>query len=183
MNKLFVVGLSSFLAMSTMTIAQTNAEAVAVTNTPVIAQTTLEKFGGTNLQEAVVDILRGAKNVSGEIYTTSKTAITKAVDFTMEQTPLVVQEFLVWKFVEALIHCLDWTCGAIFLYILARKLWRFSSDSDFDEGIVFAWILATVATIILIFNLSVGGMVMAKIKVAPRVYLIEYVADVISQRR
>jgi hypothetical protein len=59
------------------------------TNKTILEQTkagVLEVTGETNLQAIVVDILRGAKNASGEIYQASKTAIVKSVDFALEQT-------------------------------------------------------------------------------------------------
>ena len=78
-----------------------NAEALAAkvlpssTNSPTTITNVVEVSTSTNgvkatINDAVIDILHGAKTASGEIYQASKTAITKAVDFTIEQAPLVV---------------------------------------------------------------------------------------------
>lgn len=71
-------------ATSTNNVPSTNVTA-SVTSTNVAGGTVK-----TTINDAVIDILRGVKGASGEIYQASKTAITKAVDFTMEQAPLVV---------------------------------------------------------------------------------------------
>ncbi len=45
------------------------------------------------INAVLIDILKGAKDASSEIYGASKTGIVKAVEFAQEQSPMVVQEF------------------------------------------------------------------------------------------
>ena len=138
----------------------------------------------TNINEAIVDILRGAKNAGGEIYAASKTAITKSVDFTMEQAPLVVQEFLYLQIAYALRWFLTFTLIAglcMYASRLLKKNYEKINAYDMQEmATVFKWVLGFVAAIIMIANISTNGMTVAKVIVAPRVYLIEYVVDTVN---
>ena len=84
----------------------------------------------TTLNDVVIDILRGAKSAGSEIYAASKSAITQAVDFTMEQTPIVVKEFLHWKLAESVIDLMLVSSGPIFLLFMARALRKRSEDSS-----------------------------------------------------
>ena len=153
---------------------QTNS--VPTTNAPAVQPpTTLEKLGGTNLQDVVIDILRGAKTASAEVYDTSKHAITKAVDFTMEQAPLVVKEFLHWQVAQSIVWLLIWISVASFVFFVAYKLIGGSGGRGDDH---FAgWLLRGIGVCILILNFGFNGLHITKVCVAPRVFLIEYVAD------
>ena len=137
----------------------------------------LEASGETNLQSVVVDILRGAKNASGEIYQASKAAIVKSVDFAVEQTPLVVKEFLHWRMAQAIIYIVIGLVACGFTLWLAQLLMT-SVEKDSDcEGVMVAWMVRVVCGIVLIAIVSVNAMTITKICIAPRVYLIEYVVS------
>ncbi len=165
----------------------TNSPAVASTNSPstngIVATTK------ATINDAVIDILHGVKTGSGEIYQASKTAITKAVDFTVEQAPLVVSEFLHWKLAEAVIYLVAWSIPAFILLAIARafNLRSKSADvpkedrykTDQNDYAILKWVFRAVALICLTFTLTSYGMVVTKILVAPRVYLIEYVVSTI----
>jgi len=141
------------------------------------------------LNDAVIGILNGVKGASGEIYQASKTAITKSIDFTMEQAPLVVREFLHWKISEAIIYMTLWSIPAFCLFYGARKLRLYAltdavpvSDryhSDRSDYAIIEWILRGIAIIVLLCVVGSYGTTITKIAVAPRVYLIEYVVNTI----
>lgn len=184
--------------------ALSNAEAlvgkvlpVTNTNTPTAVSPT-NTVASTNgfvattkatINDAVIDILHGVKAGSGEIYQASKTAITKAVDFTVEQTPLVVSEFLHWKLYEAVIYAVAWSIPAFILLAIARAF-RLRSESvdvpkedrtktDQNDYSIFKWEFRAVALLVLTLVLTSYGMTITKIIAAPRVYLIEYVVSTI----
>lgn len=174
MKTLFIVGLISTLALS----------ALAQTNTSPASQTTLEKVGGTNLQDVVVDILRGAKGAGSEDYAASKQAITKAVDFTMEQAPLVVKEFLRWQVARSIFLLLIWAGITTIPFYVSRRILKYRNDdsqshtqTDKEFLTCAKWAFGLIASLILFLNVGYNGMRITKVCVAPRVFLIEYVVD------
>lgn len=146
------------------------------------------------INEAVIDILRGAKSVGGEVYQASKTAITHAVDFTMEQTPMVVKEFLHWRLAESIINMLSVIALPIVILFISRAFRKRSEDpkipvSDtqmlFDQTgcRAFKWIARVIGIVWLVCVIHAPIMTIAKITIAPRVYLIEYVVENIKTAR
>lgn len=162
---------------------------VSAANTNSTASTNAPSKTKETINDAVVDILHGAKSASGEIYQASKQAITKAVDFTMEQAPLVVKEFLHWKIAEAIIRLIAWSIIPIVLLCIARNFYKRSqspdvpkedrSKTDQNDYAILKWLFRVMAWTWLAINLMNYGMVITKIAVAPRVYLIEYVVDTV----
>lgn len=73
------------------------------------------------INSVLVDILKGVKDTGREIYGASKTGIVKTVDFAQEQAPLVVQEFLTWKFAQATIWTVISVIGLIVLVLIPNK--------------------------------------------------------------
>ncbi len=165
----------------------TNAVSTVSTNSP--STNGIVAGAKATINEAVIDILHGVKAGSSEIYQASKTAITKAVDFTIEQTPLVVSEFLHWKMAEAIIYALAWSIPAVILLAIARAFNQRSkspevpkedkSKTDQNDYGVLKWIFRAVALIFIAFIVTSYGLTITKIAVAPRVYLIEYVVSTI----
>jgi len=128
------------------------------------------------INSVLVDILKGAKDAGSEIYGASKTGIIKAVDFAQEQAPLVVQEFLTWKFAQATIWTVISVIGLIVLGYCIKKCinWLEESGGGSMVGILFGVILFVVVMFVgLIPNVEQ----MVKVKVAPRVFIIEWVSD------
>lgn len=185
--KRFFLSLIIGAALAAPAFAQTK------TNQPTVLEqvkATTQQTVATNLNEVIIDILRGVHTAGGEIYQASKTAITKSVDFTMEQAPLVVKEFLTWKAVQASIWIAVWGTVALCLFYAGRCFKKAQQsdklpDSDyyhFDKSNagLLKWLCRGAATATLIITLGINGMIIAKIAVAPRVYLIEYVVDAIQ---
>lgn len=168
-----------------ITVANPNTNVVTVTNKVSIATNGIS----ATINETILTILQGGKTVSTDLYNASKMAITKSVDFTMEQAPLVVREFLHWKLAEAIIYFLAWSVPAGILFAIYRAMKRKSLDpaiptsdkykTDQSDYGVLKWIFLTVSLVALTFNLTTNGMAVTKICVAPRVYMIEYVVSTI----
>lgn len=189
MKKLFIASLVSVFAFSALpTFA-------AETNKTVLEQVANDvkaASGYTNLNEVIVDMLKGVKVASGEVYQASKTAITKSVDFTIEQTPLVVKEFLLWQITQALVWFAVWASVAGIFFFICFKLTRYQPKADntpddknpneHNVVVFFKWITLVLALVILIIDFGVNAMTVAKIKVAPRVYLIEYAVDALKAK-
>lgn len=144
------------------------------TNSP----STLAAIGSnTNVQGAIVSILMGAKNVGGDIYDASKSAIAASVDMVKSQAPELVTEFLKWKFAEALTFVV---MGAILLIAglwMAYVGWRMD---DADAGVlvfIFLGLLPILGGLIVI---GVNAMTVIQIWIAPKIYLIEYIVNIVK---
>ena len=139
----------------------------------------------TNTQETVnsilIDVLKGVKDAGSEMYATSKVGLAKAADFAIEQAPIVVQEFLSWKMGEAIFNVALYTIAAIVLFCIARFFFKKIKDAyiNYPEeliplglGLGFS---AAIFCIITFFQLKPNIETIIKIKLAPRVYILEYV--------
>ena len=110
--------------------------------------------------------------------------LAKAEDFVIEQAPLVIQELLTWNFVISLLwHIVGWVLlSTIFLY--SKKLWEFRGEEELEskgtaqEG--FATVLTIIVYVAHVFFSSLfifSNLDWLKIWIAPRVWLIEYAAE------
>ena len=183
-----VTALAGKILPTTVSVKSTNGSPTNVVSTVAVPTVTGTGVKAT-INDAVIDILHGAKTASGEIYQASKTAITKAVDFTIEQAPLVVKEFIHWKLAEAIIYALAWAIPAFILLYIARVFKKRSESADVpkedrfktdqNDYSILKWCFRVAALIMLTINLTTHGLTITKICVAPRVYLIEYVVSTV----
>lgn len=138
----------------------------------------------TNNQETIntilIDVLKGVKETGSELYAAGKAGVAQAVDFALQQAPLVVQEFLSWKMSEAIINLIFFGIGTvIMLFCLVFLLKKAKKNID-NDGIVpiFFGTAFTVIVLIMLFGTIKNNIeTIAKIKLAPRVYIIEYVTN------
>jgi hypothetical protein len=133
----------------------------------------------TNTQETVnsilIDVLKGVKDAGSEMYATSKVGLAKAVDFAMEQAPIVVQEFLSWKMGDEIFYSIGVIILLGAIIWLKKKLEKLESYEP--EVVIYS------LTLVLCIGLAVASMIpikdnietIIKIKLAPRVYILEYV--------
>ena len=137
----------------------------------------------TNNQETIntilIDVLKGVKETGSELYAAGKAGVAQAVDFALQQAPLVVQEFLSWKMGEAIFNCIFFSIAMIILLSVIvwakkkiKKLHSHDDDIVFYSMIITFCIVFTVGSTIPIKN-NIETII--KIKLAPRVYIIEYV--------
>jgi hypothetical protein len=131
------------------------------------------------INNVLIDILKGAKDASSEIYGASKAGIVKAVDFAQEQAPMVVQEFLTWKFAQSVIWTTVGVISLVALVVIFLKCKKLA-ESDSSEDVIGAF--GVIVCIIAFMCVCAYGVIpnveqMVKVKVAPRVYIIEWVGD------
>jgi len=140
----------------------------------------------TNTQETVnsilIDVLKGVKDAGSEIYATSKVGLAKAVDFAVEQAPIVVQEFLSWKMGEAIFNVIAYSIATIVLFFVLRFLLKKIKKIDMNYGpeeivpIGLGFLFCSAVFCLIIFTeLKPNIETIIKIKLAPRVYILEYV--------
>lgn len=129
------------------------------------------------------------ENKSIELLNWLETAIKATADFSAQQVPLFIQELLAYNFVISLIWfiigILLILAGAYALYsVVYGKLAKLDWTNTRDGFIFSKGILALVMVVI---GVSAGAPIACdntdwiKIKLAPRVYLMEYARDLIKK--
>jgi hypothetical protein len=107
---------------------------------------------------------------------------TKAGDFVVEQTPLFVQELLAWNFTIDLIWFVIGVVSlliiplVLFLAVKATKTDPVNSENYFGVAAVISAVCLSVGIPLATTNLD-----WIKIKIAPRVWLVEYTKDFIKK--
>jgi uncharacterized membrane protein YraQ (UPF0718 family) len=131
------------------------------------------------INSVLIDILKGAKDAGSEIYGASKTGIVKAVEFAQEQSPMVVQEFLMWKFAQSVIWVI---VGVIALGVLSYLFKKCVDWFPESEGVSIIPGSFCVLMIVLVCCMTVVPNIeqMVKVKVAPRVFMIEWVSSQVT---
>lgn len=137
----------------------------------------------TTPQTLILDMLQGVKMAGGEAYEVSKASLGKAATFAYEQAPLLVQEFLTWKIIDNLFIIGLMIFAIVGLGYLAKWV---HNTPKITEGDPLAYVIGVFVPIIfsvLLFFLAVSHVKdICKIKVAPRVYLIEWASDQIVKK-
>ena len=131
------------------------------------------------VNSVLIDILKGAKDAGSEIYGASKTGIVKAVEFAQEQSPMVVQEFLMWKFAQSVIWVIIGVIALGVLSYLFKKCVDWFSESEgvsIIPGSFFVLMIVLVCWKTVVPNIEQ----MVKVKVAPRVFMIEWVSSQVT---
>lgn len=119
----------------------------------------------------------------------------KGTDFVVEQTPLVVQEYLTWSLWESVILSVFLIIPIFVGWVVYHYWWKAAKEWDlpsyscgFDQGTrtvsrVVAIVINWAATIILSINSIMYVLQAVKIWLAPRVFLIEQLAQFVKQTR
>ena len=108
----------------------------------------------------------------------------KGADFLSSQLPAVVEQLLTWKLYESIIGCV---MGLLLVaFCLKTPFWAYKKYKKSDEGWdEFCVELASVFGGSALFVMFVGGLYMINLKwlqiwIAPKIYLIEYAAELIK---
>ena len=132
------------------------------------------------------DVFAGGKLVASDVYGAGKATIVKAVDFAQEQAPLVVQEFLTWRFSQAIITLVFSLLILLAFGWLVKKSIDFVRQAPDDVDHFFCGVLGTIIAgaifLVVMINATVPAVeTIVKVKVAPRIYLIEWTTDQIKE--
>lgn len=114
----------------------------------------------------------------------------KVESFTVEQLPLFIQEYLQWKFLENLFDIGAWVAFVILFAVIPSywiiKLWKYSIDlvkKEDNPFIMVPALLTAVIVIPLIINTPLReAKDCVKIKVAPKVYLLDQAASLVKDK-
>ena len=189
----------SVLLVSLFVSASALAQSTATNATPTLAEQAKTAVAGAvsnvasnatpTINSVMIEILSGTKDAAKEIYGASKEAIHKSIDFVGEQAPDVIKQFLTWRFTYAAIWSCIWLAVASVIFFFSYKLMKFQqkcaadgrkNSDDHAVSCVFKWIFILVACGFIIGGVGTNAFEMAKIKVAPKVYIIEYVVGLIQ---
>lgn len=112
---------------------------------------------------------------------------TELVEALYQQAPEVVEQLLLWHGIEALIQFIVGILCLLLIFIhykIACKVYEKNGVSEWGDS--FGYWLPTVVSGILVLALSLGTMIdlinlkWLKIWLAPKVYLLEYLADLVK---
>jgi uncharacterized membrane protein YraQ (UPF0718 family) len=131
------------------------------------------------INSVLIDILKGAKDAGSEIYGASKTGIVKAVEFAQEQSPMVVQEFLMWKFAQSVIWVIVGVIALGVLSYLFKKCVDWLPESE-GESIIPGFFCVIMIVLVCCMTVVPNIEQMVKVKVAPRVFMIEWVSSQVT---
>lgn len=131
-----------------------------------------------NLQNALSDLI--SKTLNGIDATTG---------FLQEEIPEVVQQLLMWHGVYnflIMILCVVGLINMIISYIWCNKIIKstgFKSWTDFGDptsSLVKVWVISAVAGVIGIVSLIEFNIIWLQIWIAPKLFLIEYMASLVK---
>lgn len=125
-----------------------------------------------------------ATEVVNEVLSKALEAATATGNFVVEQAPDVVQQLLTYKMFEAATMSIILALASLVMAWLSKKGWKLAwSDSvGSEEGapILVASILLAASAAISTYVAWSWIMVLAKIILAPKIFLIEYAAQLVK---
>lgn len=131
-------------------------------------------------ERALAFILEKAETYSGKI----ETAVGKAVDYAYTEVPLIIQEFLRWRMARSITYVVIY--GVLtFLVIRFPIKWKWFTEDLADEtgGASVAGAVFSCIGSLIFFCLTISHfLTVIQIWIAPRVYLIEQVTNLIKSR-
>lgn len=107
-------------------------------------------------------------------------------DFAKEQIPLYIQELLSWAFWESFAWTFLFAAIAGFLWWLRAFIIKKSTDKDGDVSFDTYWgtlVITLVLSVPCLCGVVNNGLQTLKVGVAPRVWLVEYVAKAINKSK
>lgn len=130
-----------------------------------------------NINTVVAEILRGAKQVSGEVYAASKETLSASIDYIQKEMPELAEQYLKWEFTSACINATMFVivigCIIYAMHWIYKKMF---SDDTFEAGFPLCFVaMVFLVPVSLGFYHNLNKAV--KIVVAPKVFLIENVGE------
>ena len=126
----------------------------------------MEITANEEIKAAIVEYLKTFEN-----------GLKKAGDFSMEQVPLVIQEFLAWQFWGNVTACCSF-CLAILITAVIHKYVgkRIRSGS---EAMVLNHLLCGFVVVITIPGIIISFVAALKVTVAPRLVILEKISELL----
>lgn len=110
-------------------------------------------------------------------------SLEKIKDFTVSQIPAVLQQLLLWKLTESIIHNTCVIMVTVGLAYLGRYLYKKAillvAESSYDDGVHYVPLIVTPLACTFVFFLGIN-FTWLQILIAPKLYLIEYATQLIK---
>lgn len=131
--------------------------------------------------EAVVQETPTTKELVNQAFSQVLESLQQAGEFAKEQIPLVLQEMLQWELWSSIFIGVIFAAFAIFSYkALKWSYGKFQNSTYDEEGYGFLIALLAVCITGSIIGVVVNVLSAIKVLVAPRVYLIEHISNMIN---
>lgn len=136
-----------------------------------------------NNAEQVVDKASTLKDAMLSIIDSTVNGISSGVSFLKAEIPQVIHQLLMWEFYSNLIYGI---IGVILLGItiyFSKKLFHAINDARHSDPIIWLpWGFGSIIAILISLSFAGHLMTALKVYVAPKVYLIEYAADLYNKK-
>lgn len=113
-----------------------------------------------------------------EYLQTFEAGVKKAGEFSAEQAPLVVQEFLAWEFWSHAVGAVVCGVAIIVIALVIRKIWNITES--FDELRFGGSLFGGMACVGLMVGLCCNSYYAGKVAVAPRIVVLEKIATLVK---
>lgn len=121
----------------------------------------------------------------------TQSGIGEAVDFAVAQAPDVIQQLLMWHFVNSLINCALGIVCFVIIFLFVRFVQKYPQPDSFESNNLVWWDKGELHPVTGIFGglgvciLGLAGFILMnltwlKIWIAPKLYLIEYAASLVK---
>ena len=102
--------------------------------------------------------------------------IKKAGEFSAEQAPLVVQEFLRWELISNALFGI--TTGVLFvIFLIVALRYHFKTEGEFK---IFVWLFAAIPLVFSFVGSAAGFEASGKAYFAPRIVVLEKIATLVK---
>lgn len=123
--------------------------------------------------QALIEALQKAQAVGGEIYDGAKSVAGKAIDIATEQAPDLVHQLIVFNIASCIVAII---VAAIIMYYgfsYTKKIWPDIVDHP-------EFMISMPAGVISFIVILVNAFELLKLTLAPKIWLIEYVAKLVK---
>lgn len=134
------------------------------------------------LEQILVDTIQKASSVTGEVYDAAKGASAKAIDFAQAQIPDIIHQLLMWKLTEAIAYIFIAIAFLTAFFVFWFKINAFCKKERDNAAII---LYSTIGGVVIIGGsiacIIDNTLIALQIWVAPKIYLIEYAADLLNK--
>jgi len=138
-------------------------------------------MNNTNIKELVVSVLTDAEPIGKEVCGASNETIANTVSLIEEQSPNLFNQFIKWRFCENIFYFFLNLIPSVFLGYAAFYFYDAHKQTGIADYIVLVWIATLINMIVLMANLGCNIKDAIKIKLAPKIYVIGYIARTIKR--
>ena len=123
-----------------------------------------------------------------QIINTTTQAVGKGIDFLSEQIPDVIRQLLMWHATKNAVISVLLIGIAVILIVISCKIWKhgknYIAKTQHDEEKGFSYFISGILGLISILPLCLAvnkALIVLKIVIAPKIFLIEYAAELIGK--